>query len=275
MANSLVAAFRQIRLNSQNLTTAGIRLQLGSDTTIMASETGQFASAASVAGFATTSALNASGQYLLTQINTFSGSWAASGINIQTQLNALVVKDTALQNQINGGSGNLIATGAYLDGRITTDIANLVSTGAYLDGRITTDVANLVSTGSYLDGRIQSANTNITALQNQINSDSGHLITTGQYLDGRIIAINSLTGTFLTTGTSQSFVTVIPTGVDNYFVQFPANFPIIPKVQVSIEVTGDYIYFAAVRGRTVSGYVVLLSDIVQESGVTANTFASI
>lgn len=234
MANSLVVAFRQLRLNNQTLTTNGIRLQLNADTTIMASETGQFASAASIAGFATSVNLAATGASLQSQLNLFSGTFNASGVNIQGQINALALAGAAYQAQINGLSGNLISSGSYLDGRITTTNTNLATTNT-----------NLAATG--------------LNLQTQINGITG-----------------GLTGTYVTRASQQDFNYVLPTGADNYFVPFPLNFASIPSsVQATVEVTGNFIYFAAVRGRTISGYTLLLSDIVQESGVSINTFAAL
>lgn len=74
----------------------------------------------------------------------------------------------------------------------------------------------------------------------------------------------------------QIFTTGIPTGVDNVFIKFPSgNFASVPKISVTLEVTGDVLYTIGIRGRTISGYTALFSDTIQESGVMIHTFASV
>jgi hypothetical protein len=70
-------------------------------------------------------------------------------------------------------------------------------------------------------------------------------------------------------------VSSINTGVEITGISFPVNFATIPKVQTSIEVTGDTMYMVNIRSRTTSGYTAIFSDIIQESGVVLHTFASI
>jgi hypothetical protein len=138
-------------------------------------------------------------------------------------------------SSINSLTGALSLSG-YGNITVTTDGINTV--------RISGDVSNLATTSN-------------------LNS-------TGQTLQTQISAINTWTGR------QQSFSTSIsPTGLDNYFISFPTNFSIAPKVVSTVEVTGDVMYSSAVRNRTVSGYTVIFSDTIAESGVVLHTIATI
>ena len=78
------------------------------------------------------------------------------------------------------------------------------------------------------------------------------------------------------TGNIQDFVTGIsPTGLDNYFIQFPFNFSSTPRVLTTVEVTGNIVYGTAISNRTVSGFTALFSDYIAESGVKLNVYATI
>lgn len=77
-------------------------------------------------------------------------------------------------------------------------------------------------------------------------------------------------------GNSQFFRTLIPTGIDIYFISFPVNFINIPKVVATIEITGDIMYGLNIRNITTSGYSGLFSDVItEESGIYVNSYCSI
>jgi len=57
-------------------------------------------------------------------------------------------------------------------------------------------------------------------------------------------------------------------------VLFPQAFGAIPRVvQTSIEVTGDVMYYMAIRNRATTGYWAIFSDTITESGVVLHTLA--
>jgi hypothetical protein len=102
-------------------------------------------------------------------------------------------------------------------------------------------------------------------------SNTGNFIGTNQ--TGNFVGTNQ-TGIFVTTQQQSTFTTSISTGIDNVFVSFPFTFSAAPKIQATVEVTGDILYAVAVRSRTVSGYTAIFSDIVLESGVVLHTLAT-
>ncbi len=95
--------------------------------------------------------------------------------------------------------------------------------------------------------------------------------------NGNILQISGNNSSLNTwTGNQQSFYTSIsPTGNDTYFIEFPFSFSSAPKVVASVEITGDVLYSIAIRNRTVSGYSVIFSDYIAESGVGVHTIATI
>ena len=111
-----------------------------------------------------------------------------------------------------------------------------------------------------------------------LSANTGSFVTTSQ--TGVFATAANLASTGSTfaawTGKFQSLVTSItPTGLDNYFIQFPLNFSSAPRVVASVEVTGNVMYNIAVQSRTISGYTCLFSDLVAESGVSVNTIATL
>lgn len=227
MASSLLVAFRSLRLGGQNVTTTGTQLQIGSELTVMQSQTGQFASAANL---------------------------AQSGSNLQLQINNLSVGGNVVQltgNQTVSGTKNFVGGLQFNGSNVITDAQSgqFASAASFssLNGTVTTLNTNL----NMVSGSAQTANNNISALS------------------------GTLTGNYVTRASQVSVNTVIPTGTDSYFVTFGITFSSIPKVQATVEVTGDVMYYVAIRNRTTSGYTALFSDTVLESGVYVNTFASI
>jgi hypothetical protein len=252
----MIHAFKQIRLNGSNVlvTGAGV-LQVGSESVVYQSQTGVLAPQ---------SRLDATGSYLLSQIsansagvsqlNSLSGSLIVSGYgNISVTTSGQVIRV----------SGD---TGAYA---AFATAANLALTGANIaawTGTTPSIFAQKTETGTFI-------------VQGQTGqfASSINLFTTGSTLDTKI---NNASGyannTFVRLVNQQNFVTGIPTGIDNYFISFPSgNFPAVPKIQATVEVTGNIMYMMNVSNRTVSGYTAIFSDTIQESGVSVHTFASI
>ena len=99
----------------------------------------------------------------------------------------------------------------------------------------------------------------------------------GNFTNGLIVSgVSVSTGLNNYIGNQQSFIyNVSTTGNNSYFVQFPFNFPAAPRVSLTLEITGTYVYAVAVSNRTISGFTALFSDIIQESGVSLDVFASL
>ena len=212
-----------------------------------------------------------------------------------------------LTNNIVNASGNRLSVGGQgvvyqsETGGFATS-ANLISSGAYLTNLISASSAGVTSVNSATGVLTILGAGNVSVTTNGANiTISGN---TGQYSNfittsqtGQFYAANNpngfitsaQTGVFATslnlvatglsfatyTGKQQTFTTSIASGADNYFVQFPFNFPVVPRVNVTLEVTSSYIYSLAVSNRTISGYTCLFSDIVAETGVYLHTFASL
>lgn len=179
---------------------------------------------------------------------------------------------------LGGGASvtNLASTGSILyndiiglSGINNTTSTNLEITGLTLDNKINSLsgsignyalASNLVSTGSALYQ-------DIVGLSGVNNAVATNLQSTGSVLSNRIA---------LFSGNSQSFITLVPTGIDALFISFPQNFSIIPKVQATIETTTNIVYYMVISTRTISGYSGIFSDTIQElSGVYVNTFATV
>lgn len=138
-------------------------------------------------------------------------------------------------SSLNTLTGALTASG-YGNITVTNDGSNVV--------RISGDVSNLATVAN--------------------------LASTGSTLQTQISSLNVWTGGF------QSFTTSItPTGNDNYFIQFPVNFSIAPRVVTSVEVTGSVMYGVVVSSRTISGYTALFTDTIADSGISLHTIASV
>lgn len=188
-----------------------------------------------------------------TYVNNVSGELSTRLNETGSYLLSQIAASSAGVSQLNGLSGSLTASGY---GNITVTTSGQVirisgDTGAYANFATTT---NLFNTGVTL-------NTKIDNLSGYANST---------------FALSSQATGYVRMLSIQAFVTGIPTGIDNYFVGFPSgNFPTVPKIQATVEVTGDIMYMVNVRNRTISGYTAIFSDTIQESGVSLHTFATI
>lgn len=83
--------------------------------------------------------------------------------------------------------------------------------------------------------------------------------------------INGLTSY---TGDERVLSTLIPTGVDSYFINWTPVFTTQPAAVVaSLEVTGSLLFSLNVKGISISGYTALFSNTISEGGVTVHTYA--
>lgn len=111
-----------------------------------------------------------------------------------------------------------------------------------------------------------------------LTSATGSFVTTSQtgvYADAGKLALTG--ASFATyTGKQLSFSTSLtPTGLDVYAISFPVTFSSAPRVQSTIEVTGNIMYSINIQSRTTSGYNALISDFIGESGVVLHSFCSL
>lgn len=207
-------------------------------------------------------------------LTSLSGDLLSSGSSLLGKITSLSGDLAATGNSLNG---RIINTGAGLLGQIVSLSGDVQSTGNSLNGRV-------INTGADLLARIASLSGDLLATGTKLTQLSGNVIQTGIELINRITSLSGdLAATGLAvvnlinvlSGNSQEFVTSIPTGVELFPVIFPVSFPSVPKVQATVEVTGDVMYFVGVKNRTTTGYFALFSDIITEDGVSVNTFAKI
>lgn len=72
----------------------------------------------------------------------------------------------------------------------------------------------------------------------------------------------------------QSFSYPIASGYEDYSILFPSGaFDSVPTINVSLESEVGYMF--TLRNKTVSGFDIGFSDIIQESGVSIDVFASV
>jgi len=274
----MISAFKHIRLSGQNLIplldtdTNTLRLSLGGT------------------GLAYYQELTGLSGYLrgliqtadddVTRINNLSGAVTLQGgqgigIGVDPLTNTITISGADsgyFQNLIDGLRSDLGTTGSNLEGQIGTVRTNLGTTGSNLEGQIDTVRTNLGTTGSNLEGQIGTIRTNLGTT----GSDLTALInSTGNTLNLKTDALSGYVDAKFVTQTSQQvFNTNVPQGIESLGVLFPATFSSTPKVNVTLETAGDVMYMVNVRSRSTTGYYADFSDVVAESTVVLNTFAS-
>lgn len=183
---------------------------------------------------------------------------------------------------IYGGNGAEINfTSKYITGFTNISGTNIYQgTNRVVDSSQTGNFITSSQTGAFAStGNLNQTGSN---LQTQISSLSGTL--TGNYVTTQfanatyatLVALNQKINWI--SGQSQAFTNSVTTGVDTQFITFPAAFTggVVPTVQVTLDIpsNSDYMYNVAVRGVTTSGFTALYSDVVLETGVVLNVWAS-
>lgn len=160
---------------------------------------------------------------------------------------------------------------------LITGFTNIAGTNIYQNGY---KVLTINDTGNFAS--VQNLAQTGSTLQTQISSLSGTL--TGNYVTTQfanatyatLVALNQKINWI--SGQSQAFTNSVTTGVDTQFITFPAAFTggAIPTVQVTLDIpsNSDYMYNVAIRNVTTSGFTALYSDVVLETGVVLNVWAS-
>jgi hypothetical protein len=196
---------------------------------------------------------------------TLTGNYATSGFGASTYATITNLASTGsnLQGQISSLSGTLTgnyATSGFGASTYAT-ITNLASTGSNLQGQISSLSGTL--TGTYV------SNSSLTTTL------SGY-VTTGfaAATYATLVALNQKINWI--SGQSQSFAVSLVTGVDTTGIVFPSGFINIPKVEASLELptTSTTLYGFAIQSRTTGGFTALFSDLIQETGLVLNVYAS-
>jgi hypothetical protein len=174
-------------------------------------------------------------------------------------LQSLINQADANVDSINGLTGAINITGSngvtiQVDaglGQIT-----VVGNSGYFQGLVDTLTQNLATTGNTLSTNLATTG---NILQTNINNFSGYV-----------------NATYVAKTSNQVFTTTLAPGADAYSINYPVVFAGItpPKVQATLEVSGDVMYNLSIKSISTTGYTGLLSDNVLESNVKIHTFAS-
>jgi hypothetical protein len=257
----MISAFKHIRLSGNNLTPVQSAVWDGSSSLRLG-----FGNS----GLAYYSELTGISGYLQTLINT-----ATADVNSINGLsgNVNITGSDGITIQVNTGTNEITIVGnsGYFQGLINTLTSNLNLTGTTLS-------QNLASTGSTLASNLASTGSTLAAnLASTGSTLATNLASTGSTLQTNI---NTLSGyanaTFVAKTSNQVFTTNLTPGADAYSINYPVPFGGVtpPKVQATLEVSGDVMYNLSVQSVGFTGYTGLLSDNVLESNVKIHTFAS-
>lgn len=193
-------------------------------------------------------------------ISSVSGSLNSSLISVSGDLKSYVnsqisgVIDMAPEalntlNELAAALGDDSNFASNLTNTLTSVNASVSGVSGALDSRISSEVSGLNSTISSVSG----------SLSSNLASASGFL---QSGIDTKVAA-----------ATQKQFSVLLPTGIETTGIAFPGSaFATAPTVQVTFE--GDVIYQTVVKNRTVSGFNVFFSDVIQEEGSYLNVFAS-
>lgn len=105
-------------------------------------------------------------------------------------------------------------------------------------------------------------------------ASSDSLSQTGANLSNQILALSGyFTGS---NGGTISYLTGLnPTGFDTYYINHPVAFPSIPRVSLTMELNNgaNSVYGFAVSGRSTTGFFVMLTNVLDNSGVYFDVLA--
>lgn len=77
------------------------------------------------------------------------------------------------------------------------------------------------------------------------------------------------------TGTDQiSFSVLLPTGIEETGVLYPRSFSSIPRVFANLMLNTDTGYYVGIKNTSITGYVAVFSDVIEETGLYLQTFAT-
>lgn len=173
--------------------------------------------------------------------------------NVSGALQTLINNADADVSSINGQSGIIQITGVGLV-TVASGAPGLINVS--VDTSSLATVANLTQTGVQLGSTIAN---------------------TGQQLYNLTVGLSGTLTGYVEVSTERIVRTEIPTGVDSYLINWTPNYPSRPRlVQPTLEIsTGVTTYFLVSNNITISGYTVLISDTVMETGVFVHTWAKL
>ena len=142
-------------------------------------------------------------------------------------------------------------------------------------GAIQLSRQRVTATGNNLYVNGQLVGTGIFALDSDLYSTGISLLTSINALSGYADAISGVLQSQIDGSNVREFVTGLETGFSQYLIGFNPSFSSVPKVVIAVETTGDYLYMANVKERTISGFTASMSDIVYDEGISLNVMASV
>jgi hypothetical protein len=111
-------------------------------------------------------------------------------------------------------------------------------------------------------------------LQTQIstlNSQTGSYVLNAQ--TGNFYPTSNPSG-FITGLNQVSFLTLLPTGIEETGIPFPYSFGMVPRVLADLQLVSETGYLVGVKNVTATGYIAMFSDIIEETGIRLHTFAT-
>lgn len=113
-----------------------------------------------------------------------------------------------------------------------------------------------------------------------INGATGAIIITGNGVtqSGNTITIASSNPSFNGSGECHFVTGILPTGLKEYWINFPITFDALPRIELTQQFRsqGDDLatfYNYGVSGKTTTGFFLMLSDVVRNSGLIFNVLA--
>lgn len=161
--------------------------------------------------------------------------------------------------------------------------------------------SELTGVSGYLHGLITGANSDVqsinvdgTTLQNAITFSGRDGLTIGTenqvilfsgnsgYFQGEVTRLDTYNtnysgwanAEFVKKATQQVFKTSLSPNSEEYTITYPVAFSSVPKVQATLEVSGDVMYSLSIKNIGTNGYTGALSDILLEDHAYIHTFAS-
>ncbi len=207
----------------------------------------------------------------LKQINNPELSGFVSGI-IGLYLPGATGNYTGLFYPYSGNPAGYIGTG--VTGQFASVAATTVAINSVMPQILSYVALNYLSLSEYETGNGTSLQ--VTGSSFLTSANFSGINGTSVSISGNNILISSSGGGGSVSGI-QSFVSGLPTGFGTsfQFIAFPNNFASIPRVSATLEVTSGVLYSWAINNRTISGFNLLLSNDIQETGVYLNVICSV
>jgi len=178
------------------------------------------------------------------------------GINTEAPTEALDVN-----GNVKVGGTLFVASGIDANNAVISNVGSPVNDGDAVNKAYVTGIS----------GALQSSLSSATsALESGIAAASGVLDSKIDLASG---FLQSGIDTKVASATQKQFSVLLPSGIESTGISFPGDaFSSAPSVVVTLE--GDVIYSTLVKNRSVSGFDIFFSDLIQEENAYLNIFAS-